>query len=1166
MASDLLGKLGEAFILLRADGSQLPADLAKQKVAIEKQVDEVGKKLKGTGTLLTGAVTAPILAIGAAAITSWQKVDEGLDLIRTKTGLTGQALKGLEADFAQVFSTVPDDAATVGAALGDIYARTGLTGQGLQGLTKQLLDLSRVTQTDVSANVAGATRLFGDWSIATEKQADALDFVFKTSQATGSSVSSLMDKVVQFGAPLRQFNFSFEESVALLGKWEKEGVNSELVLGSLRVAMGKFAADNIPLRAGLEATQKAILDLGPGSAATAKAMEVFGARAGPDMAAAILEGRFAVDDLVKTIKGSKDTITTAANDTKDFGDRWAEFQNQLTLALEPLGGELMSVAERAIPLLQSLASGVSDVAKWFTGLPGPVQDTALVIGGLAAAAGPVIWVLGSMAGALTSISTAANITTGALGKTRLAMVAIATSPIGMALLGLSAAFVAGNIQIARQHRELDAVARAARGAAPELTAYGVATTGATTATRLSIDEFKEEALSVDDVGVALQGIFGPLAKATGATGGLRTGTGELSDATKAYREDLADLVADMSGAGLIRQSLLTADALAKIGGTTKLTAEETATYNAFLDETIKKMRLMGLAGTAEFDKIRAAWLATSSAMMASTISSNPFSILQGMSGGLGKLGAAPPVSLPVSLGPIDVSQIGKQLGALQPPPEAPGFGQRLAGAMSKGFSAGLAGLGSVIVGAIQGGGSIPRAAFASLGGSIGGEIGTTVTSSLTKSLGKGLAGAIGGAMGPLGALLGNAIGGLFGKVFGSAGRDSVKDFAASMGGFDALRAKLVPLGDEGERLWRTLTQGVGKNNPQQAAAAIKAIEDALARAEREAVDTQNEILKLTAEIADLQAKSKPTFEDMIAAAEKFGIEINTLGPAFQQQRLTAQATEIWNAFETLRLGGADVNAVLVGMSDEISKLVQDSLQFGTTIPSNMKPMLQSLIDAGLLTDAEGNKLKDLTGINFGEPVESEWEIIAKAIDKLSKALDDLIKKLDQGVTGAANRARRAFEDWEIPDVPTPGGSGGGGRSGGGSGGGPGVPELDEGGVANWGPQGTLAMLHNTEAVIPIDRLEQMMGGGGECCMSADEFVSAFQAAGFGRPNVSLSSTITGALASDMNALAEMLLPLIRRALQDNGTERGAMSATLGVGSRDRDGRDRDGRDRDGRAI
>lgn len=75
---------------------------------------------------------------------------------------------------------------------------------------------------------------------------------------------------------------------------------------------------------------------------------------------------------------------------------------------------------------------------------------------------------------------------------------------------------------------------------------------------------------------------------------------------------------------------------------------------------------------------------------------------------------------------------------------------------------------------------------------------------------------------------GKAIAHLFSSIFDrDKGRDLVEDFAKSLGGFDALHNQLLQLGDEGEQLWITLTQGVGRNNPQQAQAAIDAVTAAL---------------------------------------------------------------------------------------------------------------------------------------------------------------------------------------------------------------------------------------------------------------------------------------------------------------------------------------------------
>jgi hypothetical protein len=56
------------------------------------------------------------------------------------------------------------------------------------------------------------------------------------------------------------------------------------------------------------------------------------------------------------------------------------------------------------------------------------------------------------------------------------------------------------------------------------------------------------------------------------------------------------------------------------------------------------------------------------------------------------------------------------------------------------------------------------------------------------------------------------------------GRDLVIDFADNLGGFDALHASLLQGGAAGEALWIKLTQGVGRNNPEQAKQVIAEVQ------------------------------------------------------------------------------------------------------------------------------------------------------------------------------------------------------------------------------------------------------------------------------------------------------------------------------------------------------
>jgi len=340
--------IGDAFVTLRPDAS--------------KFADETGGFFKSNAAkfALVGAGIGVAIAGGFAALQLAETFDAAFDTIRLGTGKTGEALKGLQADFKGVLKDVPTDAATASTAIADLNTRLGLTGDVLQERSKQFINLSRITGTDLKGNIADMTRVFGDWSVASDQQAGTLDMIFRASQTSGIGINALSQKVVQFGAPLRQMGFGLDESIALMSKWEKEGVNSELVLGSFRIAMGNFARDNIPMRQGLDETIAKITAMGPGATSTSLAMEVFGARAGPDMAAAILEGRFAIDEYLTAIGGGSDTIDQAAADTDDWREKLTVLKNQALVGLEPVLSGIFNgvgaladvIATRLVPWVQ----------------------------------------------------------------------------------------------------------------------------------------------------------------------------------------------------------------------------------------------------------------------------------------------------------------------------------------------------------------------------------------------------------------------------------------------------------------------------------------------------------------------------------------------------------------------------------------------------------------------------------------------------------------------------------------------------------------------------------------------------------------------------------------------------------------------------------------------
>ena len=294
------------------------------------------------------AAVAAVAGIGVVAFKVASDFDQAFNTIRLGTGATGEVLDGLKNDFKSALSQVPDDMATVATATADLNTRLGLTGQALTDTTVDFLDFARAAGIEVADAVRVGTRAFGDWAIATEDQEGAMNTLFKTAQATGIGVDTLADKVVNFGAPMRQFGFSFEEATALLGSFEKEGVNTDAILGALKIGVAKFAEEGLSAAEGLEGFIEQIEALGPGADATSLAIEKFGSRAGPDMVAAVLEGRFAIEDLVDSVAASGETFTQAAEDTLTLGDRFDILKNKALVAAEPVLTDMLEGLEQAM--------------------------------------------------------------------------------------------------------------------------------------------------------------------------------------------------------------------------------------------------------------------------------------------------------------------------------------------------------------------------------------------------------------------------------------------------------------------------------------------------------------------------------------------------------------------------------------------------------------------------------------------------------------------------------------------------------------------------------------------------------------------------------------------------------------------------------------------------
>lgn len=350
-----------------------------------------GARFAAAGRIATVGLTLPILAVGAAALSSALTVDDAYDKIRSGTGATGKTLEGLQASFDKVAKSTPADMDKVSSTVADLNTRLGLTGPTLEKLSSQILEAGRMGEVEVDVRkLTGAFSAFGVEGKATTGRMDEL---FQVSQASGVGINDLAGTMAKSGGILKQLGFGFTESASLLGTLDKAGVNSKAVMSSMQAGLVKLAKDGEKPQDAFKRVTGEIegfVKSGDDAAALELAGKVFGTRGAGQFISAIKSGKVEMDNLTKSAGLSGDKILAVADETKDFPELWAEFKNSATLALAPIGEKLMPAISDAIALA---APYLQKFADWFSGLSEGQVKILIGVAAALALIGPVLWII-----------------------------------------------------------------------------------------------------------------------------------------------------------------------------------------------------------------------------------------------------------------------------------------------------------------------------------------------------------------------------------------------------------------------------------------------------------------------------------------------------------------------------------------------------------------------------------------------------------------------------------------------------------------------------------------------------------------------------------------------------------------------------------------------------
>ncbi len=289
-------------------------------------------------------------------------------------------------------------------------------------------------------------------------------------------------------------------------------------------------------------------------------------------------------------------------------------------------------------------------------------------------------------------------------------------------------------------------------------------------------------------------------------------------------------------------------------------------------------------------------------------------------------------------------------------------------------------LGRTVLGAFQGGGSVIKSIGGSIGGFLAGttsKVGQAIAGGLTSALGSTIGGALGSVIPGLGTALGALGGSLFGKLFSNPEKqiNPIREaFVQAAGGLAQLNEKAYKATGSLALVQQLLS---AKNAEQY----TKAINDLNA-----AFEFQNSAM------SELQA-----------AIDEYGFTLDELPKKLSQDKLNEQFLTLYKKEQLLTAAGFDFDAVLGKQASSFQTLVLAALKAGDTIPIQLKPAIERLAAMGELVDENGEKLTDISRLNFAETLDAKFNTLIDTIqhlaDVIASTLGGAIRSLPPIPTG-----------------------------------------------------------------------------------------------------------------------------------------------------------------------
>lgn len=447
---------------------------------LDKTSASVSERMSQVGGTLMRRVSLPLLGVGIAATKMGMDFTAQMSKVASKSGAVGKDLETLRKQAIKLGEDTSFSATTAAQGM-EILGAAGLKPKEILGAMPGLLDAAAASGEGLAATADVMANTLAQFGLEAADATRIADVLAQSSDMTQTSIVGMGEGLKYAGTTASQLGFSLEDTVGLMSKMAKAGIDASQSGTALRMGLMKLSvvppiraldklddispklaeiwqsAKPVPAKLGEMSAEFDKLD---GTSRVAAAGLVFGTEASTGMLEAMRGGPA---EMAKWSRALEDSTGVAAKKAKQNLDNLKGDVENAGGAIQSAFIDMQSAADGP---MRSIAQGVEAAAKSFSSLPPAAQQAAVGLGLVAIAVGPMMMALSPMVtllgGAATitrtagvaigSLAMAAGTAVPALASLSLVMAAnpLLTGAIAIGAIAAAGLAVAGFGQSARQ--------------------------------------------------------------------------------------------------------------------------------------------------------------------------------------------------------------------------------------------------------------------------------------------------------------------------------------------------------------------------------------------------------------------------------------------------------------------------------------------------------------------------------------------------------------------------------------------------------------------------------------------------------------------------------------------------------------------------------------------